>query len=109
MVMEFVEGRSLDRYHGTHQEETWILLYQLGEALAFIHQHGLLHLDLKPSNVLVTRTRAYGGDEKPLVKLLDFGGATGASRSASNTASRTIVGSWGTPLSPIHRFPRHTR
>ncbi|MEE9269774.1 MAG: protein kinase [Candidatus Krumholzibacteria bacterium] len=73
MVMEFVEGRSLDRYHGTHQEETWILLYQLGEALAFIHQHGLLHLDLKPSNVLVTRTRAYGGDEKPLVKLLDFG------------------------------------
>ena len=73
MVMEFVEGRRLDAYHGTHQEETWILLYQLGEALAFIHQHGLLHFDLKPNNILVRRTRAHGGGEKPLVMLLDFG------------------------------------
>ena len=44
-------------------------LYQLCLALRHLHSHGLLHLDIKPDNVLVT--------ERGLIKLGDFGSARG--------------------------------
>ena len=73
IVMDFVKGTALDDYHRSRTDELWLLLYELSEALAFIHDHGFLHLDLKPRNVLVRSTRAFGGAETPLVTLLDFG------------------------------------
>jgi len=73
IVMEYVEGQVLDVYFRENKEDIWQLLYQLGEALAFIHEHGLLHLDLKPKNMLVRKTRAFGDQEKPQVMMLDFG------------------------------------
>jgi serine/threonine protein kinase/tetratricopeptide (TPR) repeat protein len=72
MVMDLVEGDSLDRYFQRHKEDLWLLLYELCEAISFIHSHDLLHLDLKPANILVKRTKAYG-EEKPMVMLMDFG------------------------------------
>ncbi len=72
IVMELVEGEPLERYFQGHREDLWLLLYELCEVLSFIHHHNLLHLDLKPSNILVKRTTAYGG-EKPIVMLMDFG------------------------------------
>jgi len=41
---------------------------QLGEALASAHEHGVVHADVTPSNVLVTEV-----DDKTIVKLVDFG------------------------------------
>jgi eukaryotic-like serine/threonine-protein kinase len=41
---------------------------QLGDALAAAHEHGVVHADVTPSNVLVTEV----GD-KLVVKLVDFG------------------------------------
>ncbi len=41
---------------------------QLGEALAAAHEHGVIHADVTPSNVLVTEL-----DDKTIVKLVDFG------------------------------------
>jgi serine/threonine-protein kinase len=73
MVMEYLEGEPLDAYVAGHKEDLWFLLYQITEALAFIHEHQLLHLDLKPGNLLVRRTKAFGGKAKPLVMLIDFG------------------------------------
>jgi hypothetical protein len=32
-----------------------MILAELAEALAFVHQHGILHRDLKPRNILLTR------------------------------------------------------
>lgn len=40
------------------------LLFQMLEALSYLHRHGIVHRDLKPSNVLVTGDR---------VTVLDFG------------------------------------
>ncbi|KAG0148679.1 hypothetical protein CROQUDRAFT_89950 [Cronartium quercuum f. sp. fusiforme G11] len=47
------------------EERIWKILAELAQAVAFIHQHGILHLDLKPANVFVS---AHGG-----LKVGDFG------------------------------------
>src|SRR5262249_31342867 len=69
LVMEFVAGQSLrDRMP---PGQPWKLgdalpvLDAIAQALAYIHGQGILHLDLKPENVLCT--------EQGQVKITDFG------------------------------------
>lgn len=62
-VMKLYEGRSLDRecqhrriqHDITPENLTWIIqtILKIGEALAFAHSKGVLHLDLKPSNIRI--------------------------------------------------------
>ena len=73
IVMELVEGEPLHNYFSEHKDELWLLIYELTEALSFVHEHELLHLDLKPNNVLVKRTRPFGDNEMPMVMLIAFG------------------------------------
>ena len=68
--MEYVEGQSLDQalYQSTSAidiEKTTSYLFQIAQALLFVHEQGLIHRDLKPSNIFLTP------DDK--IKLLDFG------------------------------------
>ena len=72
MVMEYIEGKPLNEYVCQHPEELRLLLFEITEALQFIHEFNLLHFDLKPDNILVHRTTAAGG-EKPQIVLIDFG------------------------------------
>jgi serine/threonine protein kinase/Flp pilus assembly protein TadD len=55
---------------GTYEEGVALLGLRLAEALAFLHERDIYHLDLKPSNVLL------GSDGQPL--LLDFNLSTDA-------------------------------
>ena len=68
-VMEYVDGGSLDAYirsKGRLSEcETLSLARQIGSALAFMHKNKMLHLDLKPKNIML---RADG-----TLCLIDFG------------------------------------
>ena len=69
-VMDFVEGDDLRgrlEQRGTPYAEKTVLRYlkQLLDGLAAIHSVGLLHLDIKPSNIMVT-SRGY-------IKLIDLG------------------------------------
>ncbi|HKB13419.1 MAG TPA: protein kinase [Vicinamibacterales bacterium] len=68
-TMELVSGR--DIAHATDVRDwrrTARLLAQVAQALDYIHRHDVIHLDLKPSNVMV---KGHGPDEA--VKVLDFG------------------------------------
>ena len=68
LVMEYVEGTHIDRYcDGRHLDVNAriSLLIEVAEAIAYAHRNLVVHLDLKPSNILVT--------EAAVVKVLDFG------------------------------------
>jgi hypothetical protein len=70
LAMEFVEGTPLDGYLDERQPgsgDRLQLFKGICEAVAYLHEHGIVHGDLKPSNVIVR------GDGTP--KLVDFGTA----------------------------------
>jgi serine/threonine-protein kinase len=51
-------------------DELSVLLYELLDALSYIHAKGVVHLDLKPENILVQKK----GEDAPFeTKLIDFG------------------------------------
>lgn len=68
-VFEYVEGESLEDYlstKGAVDEATAIKwISSIAEALDYIHQEGLLHLDIKPSNIICTQNGS--------LKIIDFG------------------------------------
>ena len=86
IVMEFVEGFSLDRFAAQlNFEQKARLLREVARGLSAAHARGLIHRDLKPDNVIV------GPDMRP--RLLDFGLAL-----SLEEAARQGRGFEGTPL-----------
>ena len=69
ITMELLEGQPLHRYlrSGLQNAEALRILTQCAEALAYAHDRGIVHGDLKPSNVFVTLDGS--------VRLFDFGSA----------------------------------
>jgi DNA-binding NtrC family response regulator/tetratricopeptide (TPR) repeat protein/predicted Ser/Thr protein kinase len=71
-TMEYVEGRSLEKestalrreLRGGNPAPLLAVFVQIASALGYLHRRGLLHLDLKPSNIVFSREQ---------VKLIDFG------------------------------------
>lgn len=86
--MRLVEGRNLaqlfERGRRLEVSRTLDILSQIGDALDSAHQAGLVHRDVKPSNILV--------DPKGFAYLVDFGIASSDSQRDLTTAGQ-VVGS----------------
>lgn len=72
LVMEYVRGTSLDDYLQCREipfsfGDAWEFLRPVAQAMEKVHQKGLIHRDLNPSNLMV--------QEDGTVKILDFGAA----------------------------------
>ena len=90
LVMEYIDGLNLAELLGrveggvlTH-EECCHVLTSCAHALTYAHQHGVLHLDVKPTNIMINR--------EGTVKLTDFGMATLASATGYAGARGGTVG-----------------
>jgi eukaryotic-like serine/threonine-protein kinase len=109
IVLEWLEGQTLEealvheRQAGTEPrslEETLELLAPVGEALALAHERGIVHRDVKPSNVFVLSEGSTSPRLRGVVKLLDFGIAKvveGPESGARVTAVQAFTPRYGAP------------
>jgi eukaryotic-like serine/threonine-protein kinase len=84
-AMEFVDGKPLDEYcweHACSLPERLRLFRLVCEAVQYAHSRAVIHLDLKPSNILVA------ADGTP--KLLDFGIAMRVENSAGDVTQTQL-------------------
>lgn len=98
LVMEYLDGISLKRYiqkKGKLDTETALtILHPVINSLGAVHEVGLIHRDISPDNILITRNSE--------VKLIDFG----ASKSASeDNKSVSIVLKQG--FAPEEQYRTH--
>jgi eukaryotic-like serine/threonine-protein kinase len=89
IVMEFVDGRTvrdlLQEGHRLLPERTLEIIDGVLRALDYSHQAGIVHRDIKPGNVMVTRN----GD----IKVMDFGIARAMSDAqATMTQTAQVIG-----------------
>ena len=71
LVLEWLDGEDLVRARGLTLADVVEIARQAAEGLGAIHAAGLVHCDVKPSNIVVARAQ----DGTPLVKLIDLGSA----------------------------------
>ena len=86
-VMDYIDGENLsDRLKRTgkplSEAEVMQLLPQILDALQAAHKEGILHLDLKPANIMV--------DRQGVVKLIDFGASKQQSAQGGATTSTAV-------------------
>jgi eukaryotic-like serine/threonine-protein kinase len=100
LVMEFLDGETLAerlRRGALPFPELLKIGIEVAEALEIAHRAGVVHRDLKPGNIMLTKAGT---------KLMDFGlakpaplGATGSASAPLLSAARTMSGP--TPASPL--------
>ncbi|MDQ1050351.1 protein kinase [Streptomyces sp. V4I2] len=109
LVMELLHGRPLDRLiQGAGRlprlDDACRWGSQMSKALVAAHAAGVVHRDMKPANVLVTRGEA--GEDDSQVKVLDFGIA----RFLDGTGAPTALTATGTSLgTPAYMSPEQIR
>ena len=90
MVMEFIEGQDLKKIIKTEGilpvERALKLGIQICAGIGFAHRAGLVHADVKPQNILVTRA--------DMVKVTDFGIAQALSDTQPGEKVSVV---WGSP------------
>ena len=82
IVMEFVEGHTLTQFMKRSPltvKQIKHVIYNAGMGLDYAHQNGVFHRDVKPDNIMVSKTG--------LVKVMDFGIARVVESNLTKTGS----------------------
>jgi serine/threonine protein kinase len=70
LITEYIDGSDMWQYYYDGNvkkiEQTYDFILQLFKALEEIHKIGVVHLDIKPENIMISKNK---------LKLIDFGGA----------------------------------
>jgi len=89
LVMELVDGETLAHRHARGEfpsvAEALDIVAQAGDALAAAHQAGIIHRDIKPGNMLITKSGR--------LKVMDFGVAKAVGEKMDLTRTGMMVGS----------------
>jgi serine/threonine-protein kinase len=65
ILMDFIDGDDIANYLNFFPEEINNVFSQTIDAFSYLEQHGILHRDIRPKNILITKDKN--------VKLIDFG------------------------------------
>jgi eukaryotic-like serine/threonine-protein kinase len=88
IVMEYVDGVTLRDIVHTEGPMPWKraieVIADACQALNFSHQHGTIHRDVKPANIMISKTGA--------VKVMDFGIAKALADANSVTQTAAVIG-----------------
>jgi eukaryotic-like serine/threonine-protein kinase len=88
IVMEFVDGQTLREIVKTtgpmSQQKVLEVMADVCAALDFSHRHGIIHRDVKPANIMITRAGA--------VKVMDFGIARALGEGQNVTQTAAVIG-----------------
>jgi serine/threonine protein kinase len=67
MILEWIEGKNLEELGQLTTEQFEVYMPQILGAVAYMHEHGFLHNDLRPANIMVDQPRA-----KQRATILDY-------------------------------------
>lgn len=93
LVMEYIQGRTLREVLDERApnllppDEVVRITIQIGDALAYCHEHGVFHRDIKPENIMIL--------DDGTIKIIDFGVAL--LEGARRVTWRGLSGTVGTP------------
>ncbi len=98
-VMDLLDGQALSDYiaagRGLALEECLDIFIQIARGLGYAHGKGIVHRDVKPSNILLLT----GGAGRRQVKIVDFGIAKLLPSANLETQARTAAGEvFGSPF-----------
>lgn len=86
-VMDFIEGENLNdlvKREGALPEERALgYIRQVADALSYVHGHNIMHLDVKPANIIVRKS-----DDKAI--LIDFGTAKQYDSEGTQTSTTPV-------------------
>ncbi|MGD9682207.1 MAG: protein kinase [Candidatus Obscuribacterales bacterium] len=105
LVMELIEGENLfdllQRQGPPEEEEAIEILIQVADAMDYTHRQGILHRDLKASNIMLVKGQE-GGAPGLRAKILDFGLAKDLGAEDAGLTSRGQAIGTAAYMSPEH-------